>query len=108
VLVERSRRVLELVFLPNHSGRPRSFEVDRSEVARVRRRARIDGWRFAGLFHSHPVSEAVPSKRDLAEAPGNSLMLIYDVCAPQARLWRVVRRHSRTYANEQELVTVRA
>ncbi len=65
--------------------------------------ARSAGHRIVGTFHSHPISEAVPSPRDLAEAAGNSLLLIYDVCGAELRLWRVVKKGQEVYAKQQEL-----
>jgi desampylase len=104
VLVERPGRILDLIFLPNASPRPCSFELDVAVVSEQRRAARLRGSRVVGMFHSHPISEPVPSRRDLAEAPGNSLMLIYDVCGASAKLWRVKLRNGKKSANEQSLV----
>jgi proteasome lid subunit RPN8/RPN11 len=90
VLVKRGQR-LELMFLPNLSERRGSFEMSRAAIAAHRARARSRGGRVVGAFHSHPVSEAVPGPRDIAESPVNSFMLIYDVCGRDVKLWRVVK-----------------
>ena len=42
-----------------------------------------------GTFHSHPIGEAIPGPRDIQTARSGSLMLIYDVCGRQARLWKI-------------------
>jgi proteasome lid subunit RPN8/RPN11 len=90
VLVQRGQR-LPLMFLPKLSQRRGSFEMSRADISAHRARARSRGGRVVGAFHSHPVSEAVPSSRDIAESPVNSLMLIYDVCGRDVKLWRVVK-----------------
>jgi proteasome lid subunit RPN8/RPN11 len=92
VLVKRGQR-LELMFLPNLSQRRGSFEMSRADISAHRARARSRGGRVVGAFHSHPVSEAVPSLSDIADSPVNSLMLIYDVCGRDVKLWRVVKQN---------------
>jgi proteasome lid subunit RPN8/RPN11 len=92
VLIKRGQR-LELQFLPNLSDRRGSFEMRRADIAAWRVRARARGGRVVGAFHSHSISEALPSARDIDESPVNSLMLIYDVCGRETKLWRVVMRN---------------
>jgi proteasome lid subunit RPN8/RPN11 len=67
--------------------------MSRADIAAWRVRARARGGRVVGVFHSHPISEALPSARDVAESPVNSLMLIYDVCGRETKLWRVVKKN---------------
>ncbi len=103
VLVSRARRRLGLAFLENHSGRPGHFEVQGAAVTAERRRARARGARVVGLFHSHPVSAATLGPGDRRGARLNSLQLVYDVCALDARLWWVSRRAGRKRVSEVTL-----
>ncbi len=56
-----------------------------------------------GHFHSHPISEAIPSPGYLKEAPLYSYQLIYDVCGSEARLWFITKRAKRKVALEVPL-----
>jgi proteasome lid subunit RPN8/RPN11 len=93
-------RQLELWFLTNRSSRAGSFRIERAEYLRARREIRDFGKHPIGTFHSHPISEAIPAKTDLAGAALNSLCLIYDVCGRTAKLWKIVKRRGRKYAKE--------
>ncbi len=99
-------RQLELWFLTNRSPNAGSFRMERAEYLRARREIRELGKHPIGTFHSHPISEAIPAKSDLAGAALNSLCLIYDVCGRTARLWKIVKRHDRRYANEIPVASV--
>jgi proteasome lid subunit RPN8/RPN11 len=99
-------RQLELWFLTNRSSRAGRFRMERAEYLRARREIRELGKRPIGTFHSHPISEAIPGKSDLAGSALNSLCLIYDVCGRTAKLWKIVKRHDRRYANEIPMVSV--
>ena len=90
-LVLNGTRDLELWFMPNVAGRASSWEIDLPELSRLRREAKSQGKRVAGTFHSHPVGYATPGPRDRRTARVNSLMLVYDVCAGSAQLWRFVK-----------------
>jgi proteasome lid subunit RPN8/RPN11 len=61
------------------------------------------GKRVLGTFHSHPISEAIPGRGDLARTALNSLCLIYDVCGRKPRLWKIVKRDGQRIANEVPL-----
>jgi proteasome lid subunit RPN8/RPN11 len=106
-ILSRTRlRQLELWFLPNQSSNAGSFRIERREYLRARREIREQGKQPVGTFHSHPISEAIPGKSDLARSPLNSLCLIYDVCGRTARLWKIAKRRDRRYANELPLAHV--
>ena len=102
-IIEASRGDLELEFLKNYAKIPGRFEIDLADLTATSRRAKIVGKRLAGTFHSHPISEAVPSSGDLCEARVHSLMLIYDVSGLEAHLWRIMRRNGEKYASERIL-----
>lgn len=106
LLVVTRLRQLELWYLTNRSSKAGSFRIERTEYLRARREIRELGKQPIGDFHSHPISEAVPGKSDLAGAVLNSLCLIYDVCGRTAKLWKIVKRHGRRYANEIPLASV--
>jgi desampylase len=98
VLVCDSNLRLKLHFLQNRSTRSGRFEMDSPDLVAVRNCAKLSGNEVVGTFHSHPISDAVPSSSDLRRARLNSLLLIYDVCGREIRLWRVKRnRAGRTY-----------
>ena len=81
---------LHLKFLKNHSPDRGSFLIKLAEVRPIRKELQGTKYRVVGYFHSHIVSEAIPGERDISEALINSLMLIYDVCGREAKLYRVV------------------
>jgi proteasome lid subunit RPN8/RPN11 len=95
---------LELWFLANRSPHAGSFQIGRTDYLKARKTIRQLGKYVLGTFHSHPISEAIPAKADMAGAALNSLCLIYDVCARQARLWRILKRGNRKVASEVSLV----
>lgn len=98
VLYQENR--LELWFLKNYSNREGSFEVDLVELRETRQAARSSGKRVVGLFHSHPVGEAIPGKRDINQCPVNGLLLIYDVCGRDLKLWRVLKKGRSKFIRE--------
>jgi len=92
VLVADSKFCLKLHYLENRNTRPGHFEMKSSDLATARRGAQLLGGQLLGTFHSHPISDAVPSRSDRNGARLNSLLLIYDVCARKVRLWRVKKK----------------
>ena len=87
--------VLRLVFLENVAGEPGRWEVRRDHIARVRRELRRRGLRVLGLFHSHPVTEAILGVRDRQNTPTGWAHLVYDVCGLEPRLFIIRRRKGR-------------
>jgi proteasome lid subunit RPN8/RPN11 len=83
---------LKLMFLVNRASRPGQFSIRGADYKSAKDRAKRSGKSVLGTFHSHPISEAIPGERDItnAHAEGSgSLMLIYDVCGREARLWKI-------------------
>src|SRR5229473_1087382 len=106
-MLARTRfRELELWFLTNQCSNAGSFRIERTEYLRARRQIRELGKYPIGTFNSHPISEATPAKSDLTGVALNSLCLIYDVCGRTARLWKIVKRQHRRYANEIPFASV--
>jgi proteasome lid subunit RPN8/RPN11 len=98
ILVKRPGRRLAFVFVENKSDRPGHFEMKGSDIARLRRKLQVDGKTAIGYFHSHPISPAIPSRRDVETTPRGSFHLIYDVCGLEAKLWYFVKRSKETLA----------
>jgi proteasome lid subunit RPN8/RPN11 len=88
VLVSKTNR-LYLRFLRNQSRRPGEFRIDREDARAAVRAAEKNGHKLLGTFHSHPISEALPSPGDLDCGFLDGHELIYDVCGRDARLWRL-------------------
>lgn len=94
---------LELRFLTNRSQRAGQFRIARAEYLKAREAIRQMGKRILGTFHSHPISEAVPRRGDLAGTALNNFCLIYDVCGREPRLWKIVKRRDQRVAKEVPL-----
>ncbi len=94
---------LELRFLINRSQHSCQFKIARADYLRAREAIRRVGKHVLGTFHSHPISEAIPGRGDLAREALNSFCLIYDVCAREPRLWKIVKRCDQRVANEVPL-----
>lgn len=103
-LIADDLRNLTLAFLKNSSDKAGSFKIDEHTVHFARSQARLDGNRVVGWFHSHPISIAVPTEGDIQHAPINSLMLVYDVCGREARLWRVHGTRQRKIVTEHAFI----
>jgi len=86
---------LRLLYLRNEALGAGEFFLSRQSQASAVRRARGQGMRVLGTFHSHPISEALPGVRDIQMAKPGSLMLIYDVCGRQAKLWEIRKLRGR-------------
>ena len=104
VLVADHANRLKLEFLQNRSRQPYKFLVSLDHVSAVRRSAKRNGHRFLGLFHSHPLGDAVPGPRDRRTTRPGWLHLIYDVCGREVRLWRIIKPRSRYVAKQVPLV----
>jgi proteasome lid subunit RPN8/RPN11 len=58
------RGVLPLV---NELASPRAYRSEALSMFRAQRAIRAAGWQELAIYHSHPASDAVPSKYDLAD-----------------------------------------
>lgn len=95
VRADEKPNVLRLVFLENVSADPGRWEVRRDQIARVRRELRGRRLRVLGLFHSHPLTEAIVGVRDRQNTPTGWAHLVYDVCGLEPRLFIIRRRKGR-------------
>jgi proteasome lid subunit RPN8/RPN11 len=103
LVVGKDRRI-ELYFIKNSSGRPGHHEIDMEEIKAIRNSIKGRNKRILGIFHSHPVGEAIPGSGDLRGGFYNGHSMIYDVIGREARLWRLCKRGDRKQANEVPLM----
>ena len=94
---------IKLLYVPNEASDSGQWSISGHSYVSAKRRAAIRGMRAIGTFHSHPISEAIPGFRDKQTARSESLMLIYDVCGRQARLWKIQRIKGYPKATELRL-----
>jgi proteasome lid subunit RPN8/RPN11 len=95
-------------FLPNQSKNDGSFLLETADIREARRKIKATGLRQVGVFHSHPVGYAHLGPRDRKSTPQNWLHLVYDVCALEPKLWRVIRHGRRRAVIEVPLVVQRS
>jgi proteasome lid subunit RPN8/RPN11 len=75
----------------NRLASPSRFAMDPAEVVAALTAIDRDGHRLAAIVHSHPTTEAVPSRTDLREAYyPEALLLIVSLAgvSPRLRAWR--------------------
>lgn len=83
-----NRSFLRFAFLPNRTRRAGKFRLLQSDVECAERRLGAGGRPVVAVFHSHPMTEAVPGPGDLRSAFYRGNALIYDVIGRDARFWR--------------------
>ena len=67
-LVGRNGVAQRAIPLVNVHASPTSYEMDPKEQLAVQRKIREEGWEHLAIYHSHVATEAVPSRRDVAQA----------------------------------------
>lgn len=82
------------VFMRNETKQCGEFLLQRSDVMRLAKRLREQGQEVIGTFHSHPLTFAIPGKRDVHEAFFKGHLLIYDVIGDSLRMWKKMRKHN--------------
>ncbi|HEX9223720.1 MAG TPA: Mov34/MPN/PAD-1 family protein [Candidatus Acidoferrales bacterium] len=102
VILSQDGFQLELIHLRNQTLQPGQFLIKQDVYQSVKDRAKKRGRRVLGIFHSHPIGEAIPGPGDIKSATSGSLMLIYDVCGREAKLWKI--RKLRGHRRAAELV----
>ncbi len=55
---------------------PTSYLIDPADHFAAIRTARAEGFEVLGAYHSHPGGEAIPSRRDIAEAADASFIYL--------------------------------
>jgi proteasome lid subunit RPN8/RPN11 len=101
---------LKLAFLTNQASRPGQFLIKEPAYEAAKDRAERLGESILGTFHSHPISEAIPGAGDIKNAHkdiknglSGPLMLIYDVCGREAKLWEIRKVRGRRQTRELTL-----
>jgi proteasome lid subunit RPN8/RPN11 len=97
------QHVIRLFFMENQSVKPGEFELSWEEIGRVRKEIRAGGFRYLGVFHSHPIGFAVPGPQDIRRSRVNAILLVYEVFGTNAKLWRIVGPNRRKRAKELPL-----
>lgn len=95
---------IELHFLRNYFNGPRHFQLSNSDIKKIGRELKMKGKKIAGIFHSHPVSEAIPGPGDLKGGFYKGIAMIYDVCGREIKLWRSVKKGKSRVAKEIPLI----
>lgn len=85
IVTEEDSR-LTLHYLRNESLKPGNFALSNHVINQKLISLGID--KAFSSFHSHPITEAIPSRGDLQKGFLNGVCLIYDVCGEEARLWK--------------------
>ncbi len=78
---------IRLFFLKNSSKAACNFLMKYRSVEILEKNLSQIGISIFGSFHSHPISEATPSRGDRENAFHNGHELIYDVIGNSLRLW---------------------
>lgn len=82
------------VALNNHSPDPQNaYFVEPWEQFRAERALAEGGYEIVGVYHSHPSSEAQPSRTDKVAARPGELMVIYSVMFDELTAWRECREN---------------
>jgi len=92
--------------LANADHSATGFTVDPDDHFRVLGDAETRGWTVGGVFHSHPVSAATPSRTDIARSLDPTwlhvIVGLVDTDVPDVRGWRITDGE----ATEEPLVLV--
>jgi len=82
-------KVVASLPLANHCADPQQgFFVEPWEQFRAETKLAESGYEIVGVYHSHPTSEALPSRADRAMARPTELMVIYSVSYDDLKCWR--------------------
>lgn len=83
---------LEMIPIKNKVKTGGGFQFEIGGVRSVIKAAKIFDYEVVGTYHSHPAFFAKPSESDIENAVDDSLMLVIDVHARQAELWKIRRK----------------
>jgi proteasome lid subunit RPN8/RPN11 len=107
VLAGRDGRVLKLYQATNAEHSRYCYNIEPQELFRINRECEESGWRFVGIYHSHPDSRAYPSPTDvrLAALWPESLYFIISLLSPESPEVRAFRiRDGDVIEEELEIV----
>ncbi|HEX6971675.1 MAG TPA: M67 family metallopeptidase [Limnochordia bacterium] len=100
LLSGRGERVTSVLPATNAAAAPReAFALAPAEQLRLFREIARRGEELVGIFHSHPRSEPVPSRRDIESAfyPEVAYVIITLVRGPVVRVFRIDRARGAYY-----------
>lgn len=73
----------------NHASNPtEAFFVEPWEQFRAEQKLEAEGYEILGVYHSHPTSEALPSKSDHLMARAGEYVFIYSVTFDDLRAYK--------------------
>jgi proteasome lid subunit RPN8/RPN11 len=85
----KGKAITTAVELHNHSSDPNNtFFVEPWEIWKNERALEEAGFTVRGVYHSHPTSEARPSRGDTSQARPKEIMIIYSVAFEELEAWR--------------------
>lgn len=106
-LLAGANDAVEMVFcLSNRAASPTRYVIDPREHFGAMRYAERAEWSIVGAWHSHPGGDAVPSRTDVAEAPGGTWITMIVGTAtsgPNVRAYRIDDHSVRELAVYSEL-----
>jgi proteasome lid subunit RPN8/RPN11 len=86
---KRAIEIRTMIPVMNAAHEPSSFVIEAATVLRLERQAACAGLEVVGFYHSHPVTPAEPSARDLELAVPGYVYLIVDGARGDVRCWRL-------------------
>jgi [CysO sulfur-carrier protein]-S-L-cysteine hydrolase len=92
LLLAREALIEEAVPARNAKRGPTAYLIHPGDHFAAIRRAREEGTRVVGAYHSHPRSASTPSPTDIAEAFDPGLLYVIVSLAegePEVRAWRI-------------------
>jgi [CysO sulfur-carrier protein]-S-L-cysteine hydrolase len=92
LLLARDALIEQAVPARNATRGPAAYRVHPEDHFAAVKRAREEGTRVAGAYHSHPRSAPAPSPTDIAEAYDPELLYVIVSLAgaePEVRAWRI-------------------
>ncbi|WP_157369807.1 M67 family metallopeptidase [Zavarzinella formosa] len=85
--------------LTNHLKREDEFESDPAEMLAAHRRMRREGLEMLAVYHSHPASEPVPSRKDRLRSIDERVACVIVGPTGDVRMWWLLSAHEQTEAN---------
>jgi [CysO sulfur-carrier protein]-S-L-cysteine hydrolase len=79
--------------LTNHLKRQDEFESDPGEMLAAQRRMRREGLEWLAVYHSHPSSEPIPSRKDRMRSVGEMVACVIVGPAGKVRIWWLLSAH---------------
>jgi proteasome lid subunit RPN8/RPN11 len=102
VLAGSDGRILKLYQATNAEHSRYCYNIEPQELFRINRECEESGWRFVGIYHSHPDGRAYPSPTDvrLAALWPETLYFIVSLLSPERPEVRAFRIRDRDVIEE--------